>query len=43
MNCRLGPHCGDGIVQMDAGEQCDDGNHVNGDGCNADCKITIIH
>jgi len=42
-NCRLGPHCGDGIVQMDTAEQCDDGNHINGDGCNADCRNTIIH
>jgi len=28
---------------MDAGEQCDDGNRTNGDGCNADCRKTIIH
>lgn len=30
------PTCGDGIV--DAGEACDDGNNVGGDGCAADCK-----
>lgn len=29
--------CGDAIV--DAGESCDDGNHVNGDGCDADCHV----
>ena len=29
--------CGDGIV--DAGEQCDDGNITNGDGCSATCTI----
>jgi cysteine-rich repeat protein len=30
------PRCGDGI--LDAGEVCDDGNTVGGDGCSADCK-----
>lgn len=30
--------CGDGHV--DEGEQCDDGNQVNGDGCDATCKPT---
>ena len=30
--------CGDGIVG--AGEQCDDGNDVNGDGCENDCTLT---
>lgn len=34
--------CGDGIVQAEAGEQCDDGNSVGGDGCSADCKSTEI-
>ncbi|MDQ3298235.1 MAG: DUF4215 domain-containing protein [Myxococcota bacterium] len=29
------PSCGDGDV--DAGEQCDDGNTMNGDGCSAGC------
>ncbi|MHC4837767.1 MAG: DUF4215 domain-containing protein, partial [Planctomycetota bacterium] len=28
--------CGNGIV--DAGEQCDDGNHVNQDGCDSECR-----
>jgi cysteine-rich repeat protein len=31
--------CGDGVVQ--AGEQCDDGNLVNGDGCNVTCVIEL--
>jgi cysteine-rich repeat protein len=29
--------CGDGV--LDIGEQCDDGNLVNGDGCSALCEI----
>ncbi|MFA6161046.1 MAG: IPT/TIG domain-containing protein [Patescibacteria group bacterium] len=29
--------CGDLIVDGGKGEDCDDGNHVNGDGCNAVC------
>src|SRR5262249_18330616 len=29
--------CGDGIIE--AGEQCDDGNTRNGDGCEASCNI----
>lgn len=33
--CVLGPHCGDGV--KNGGEQCDDGNQVNGDGCSAGC------
>ncbi|MFO0595291.1 MAG: DUF4215 domain-containing protein [Myxococcaceae bacterium] len=30
------PVCGDG--RFDAGEVCDDGNTVDGDGCSADCR-----
>ncbi len=30
--------CGDGIV--DVAERCDDGNLIDGDGCNADCTPT---
>ncbi|MDC0721113.1 DUF4215 domain-containing protein [Nannocystis bainbridge] len=29
--------CGDGVVGV--GEECDDGNLVDGDGCESDCKI----
>lgn len=32
-----GGHCGDGVLQRN--EQCDDGNTVSGDGCNAVCQI----
>jgi cysteine-rich repeat protein len=34
-NCTI-PTCGDGF--FDAGELCDDGNNVGGDGCSADCS-----
>jgi cysteine-rich repeat protein len=30
------PRCGDGV--LDAGEQCDDGNHELWDGCDSSCK-----
>ena len=32
-----GARCGNGIV--DAGEQCDDGNPIEGDGCDSNCTI----
>ncbi len=32
-----GGYCGDEIIED--GEECDDGNNINGDGCSADCKI----
>jgi cysteine-rich repeat protein len=31
------PACGDGL--LDPGEQCDDGNTTNGDGCGATCAL----
>ena len=31
-----GPYCGDG--SLDTGEECDDGNNIDGDGCSAVCK-----
>jgi len=30
-------YCGNGV--LDPGEQCDDGNRTNGDGCSATCQI----
>ena len=30
--------CGNGT--LDTGEECDDGNVVDGDGCNSDCRTT---
>jgi cysteine-rich repeat protein len=34
-NCNPEP-CGDGT--LDAGEQCDDGNNIDGDGCSSTCR-----
>jgi cysteine-rich repeat protein len=33
------PWCGNGKVETQEGEQCDDGNRVPGDGCSAGCLI----
>ncbi|KAI9775074.1 MAG: hypothetical protein M1839_001466 [Geoglossum umbratile] len=30
--------CGDGILSLNNGEECDDGNNIDGDGCSATCK-----
>jgi cysteine-rich repeat protein len=35
------PVCGDGLVNPAAGEQCDDGNAVSGDGCSAQCQLEV--
>lgn len=34
------PFCGNGVINPEFGEQCDDGNFVNGDGCDANCTKT---
>jgi cysteine-rich repeat protein len=31
--------CGDGILDRDRGETCDDGNTVSGDGCSSNCNV----
>lgn len=36
--CVWGPRCGDGIIQREFGEECDDRNFQRGDGCTPDCK-----
>jgi len=38
-DCIEGPRCGDGSV--DGPEACDDGNDVEGDGCNEDCGTAL--
>ncbi|HMO78286.1 MAG TPA: dockerin type I domain-containing protein [Candidatus Paceibacterota bacterium] len=37
--CKFGPYCGDGILQTQFSEECDDGNNENSDFCSAICKI----
>jgi uncharacterized repeat protein (TIGR01451 family) len=36
-DCTL-PFCGDGVLDPGNGEECDDGNNVDGDGCSATCQ-----
>ncbi len=31
--------CGNGEVEADEGEECDDGNFEDGDGCSSDCQV----
>lgn len=35
----IAPGCGDGLIQLSAGEQCDDGALVPGDGCDDFCQL----
>ena len=37
--CKFGPYCGDGILQTQFQEECDDGNNNSLDFCSALCKI----
>ncbi|MBY0538361.1 DUF4215 domain-containing protein [Patescibacteria group bacterium] len=37
--CKFGPYCGDGILQTQFTEECDDGNNTSLDFCSATCKI----
>ena len=34
------PNCGDGVVDFAQGEMCDDGNLIDGDGCEWTCEVT---
>lgn len=39
LDCQsYGDYCGDGVVQAIHGEQCDDGNFIDDDGCDAACR-----
>ncbi len=40
INTPIPPQCGDSIVQSSLGEQCDDGNTVQNDSCDNNCKFT---
>ncbi len=45
-DCELaasGPACGDGKINLDPPEACDDGNSVPGDGCSGTCVIEAYH
>jgi len=45
-NCELmpsGPACGDGEINLDPPEPCDDGNSLPGDGCSGTCVIEPYH
>jgi cysteine-rich repeat protein len=33
--------CGDGMYDSELGEECDDGNQINGDGCSLGCKCEV--
>lgn len=33
------PGCGNGLTELAAAEQCDDGNMMSGDGCSATCRF----
>lgn len=35
-------YCGDGLLHPNRGEECDDGNKVDGDGCSSNCKIEEV-
>jgi len=37
----FGPFCGDGVLQVRFSEQCDDGNNIAGDLCDASCQEEI--
>jgi cysteine-rich repeat protein len=37
LDLTLPPHCGNGMLEKNLGEVCDDGNTVSGDGCSSDC------
>ncbi len=36
-----GLYCGDGFVQEEYFEECDDGNNIDGDGCGANCRLEV--
>lgn len=39
----LPPTCGDGIIQLSGGEQCDDGGTAAGDGCSPTCHLEGLY
>lgn len=41
-DCTWGPYCGDGILQTQFGEECDDGSNTDSGFCTADCQIIRV-
>lgn len=41
-DCFALTHCGDGKLDLDSGEECDDGNNLNTDGCLEDCSLPLF-
>jgi cysteine-rich repeat protein len=41
-DCQLAPFCGDNHLDVDEGEQCDDGNRNNFDGCSTSCQNEAV-
>jgi cysteine-rich repeat protein len=41
-NCTYRPYCGNGIIDREYGEECDDGNTISGDSCSSFCTIEIV-
>lgn len=41
----MSPVCGDGVIDRQRSELCDDGNRTDGDGCSASCQIeaAVVH
>lgn len=37
--CEISPICGNAYLQLENGEECDDGNTVDGDGCDSACVV----
>jgi len=33
--------CGNGELDIAEGEECDDNNHIDGDGCSAYCVVEV--
>ena len=40
-DCTWGPYCGDGVLQTQFGEECDDGTNTESGFCSADCKVIL--
>jgi cysteine-rich repeat protein len=39
--CVVPSRCGDGVAQSEAGEECDDSNEIDEDGCTNSCKRAV--